>query len=236
METAHDFAVRVLALTGYPLAALPDGEGEDLLGGSIVARRGATYVVTYGYESSRVATDYRVIDREGDLPARTVVAESEADAASVAALSDLVDLLRPVARSLSVPLIVGRSDWQGDAPLTYDGEGLVLYHDTWNDETTRHGSDGCGETRGYLLALRPDGSMIASDTHGRYWSGGGGGSLWETDGLSPVTLADAARRLDVEHVLRRVWVMLASRRGRARELAWRRQRVSKALRAVEVSL
>lgn len=48
-ETPESFAARVLAATGVQLADITVGEEQDILGGTIICRRGQEYVVTYSY-------------------------------------------------------------------------------------------------------------------------------------------------------------------------------------------
>lgn len=74
-ETPASFCDRVLARTGVAIATIPDGTADDMLGGHIFARRGATVVVSRGYPDTDPETgaetyrDFRVIDRTSDLPA-----------------------------------------------------------------------------------------------------------------------------------------------------------------------
>lgn len=49
MESMISFDARVLEATGLRLADIPAGEPADLLGGSILCRRGDTVIVTSGY-------------------------------------------------------------------------------------------------------------------------------------------------------------------------------------------
>jgi hypothetical protein len=49
IENMKSFKSRVLKATGVRLKDIPSGNKEDLLQGSILCRRGNTYVVTAGY-------------------------------------------------------------------------------------------------------------------------------------------------------------------------------------------
>ena len=73
METVESFAARVLAHTGLPLAAIPDGEDADLICGSIACARGGSTVVLVDHShQDEGGTDwYRravVVGRTDDLP------------------------------------------------------------------------------------------------------------------------------------------------------------------------
>jgi len=48
-ETLISFSRRVKEATGVAFFAIPAGVEEDLLDGSILCRRGTTYVVSHGY-------------------------------------------------------------------------------------------------------------------------------------------------------------------------------------------
>lgn len=49
MESKVNFERRVFEATGVELAGIPIGEANDILGGTILCRRGDEYVVTYSY-------------------------------------------------------------------------------------------------------------------------------------------------------------------------------------------
>ena len=48
VESIVSFSRRVLAATGVELEEIPEGDGQDLLSGAVLARRGDVYVVTDG--------------------------------------------------------------------------------------------------------------------------------------------------------------------------------------------
>lgn len=140
-ESPGAFCERVQALTGHHLSALPDGEGDDLLGGEIVARRGRTYVVTYGYapggdESARRATDYRVVDRESDLPGRRppIIAEYR-----VARPGHRWERRRFIGESALDRALESWAEDQrvfGASDTIVDGNGTVLARATWDGMRT----------------------------------------------------------------------------------------------------
>ncbi len=66
-ETRANFAARVLARCGVPLAMMAKGEPASLLGGHIMCRRGGRHVVTVGYptvndEGEEVYDEFVVVD------------------------------------------------------------------------------------------------------------------------------------------------------------------------------
>lgn len=69
MESEGDFEKRVLARTGVPLADIPAGRTEDLIGGHIFCRRGGLYVVGVGYptqepDGSETYQTFRLVDAD----------------------------------------------------------------------------------------------------------------------------------------------------------------------------
>ena len=71
------------------------------------------------------------------LAHETVRAESDARAANVRALRALVDLVRPVAGVIAAgrSAVLGRSEWEGDEPVTLDTEESITLLD-WHDDVT----------------------------------------------------------------------------------------------------
>ena len=69
IESIVSFYRRVERATGVELEEIPEGDGQDLLSGQILCRRGDTYVVTSGYPAgvdedgtewwARVPTSFR---------------------------------------------------------------------------------------------------------------------------------------------------------------------------------
>ena len=132
---------------------------------------------------------------------RAIGAEAQATANNLAAWRALVDVLRPTVSALAGDryIVTGRSEWEGDDPYTLDTiPGMVL---SYNYERLDEGP-GCGETKGYLVGMRADGTLVASETSGRYWSGRGGGSLWACEALCPVTIEAVADRVDADDAAR----------------------------------
>jgi len=170
-----------------------------------------------------------------DEATETAAAERAATGAAVDAMQALLDLVQPCAGVLTreCRAVLGRSDWEGDAPVTYDDHASITL--ARSETSLQDAGSGCGDLSGFLAVLRHDGTVVGGPWSGRYWSARGGGSCWRVDTLQPLSVADLARAFDPESVLRHLFATLQRRKGEARELAWRRLRMAKALRAIDAT-